>query len=126
MSVNKETKVVLDQVMKDKSTQTTSKASNNFRGVPNFQRKRNYWLDLPTQRNSGYVQTVRVPPPSPAKIDANTDIDFHREVSRIDGLAVTREDLMSYYHEDDGMSLTCKKCRFTWDGLAQHQCTKTL
>ena len=126
MSANKETKVQTEQLMEDKSTQTTSKASSNFRGVPNFQRKRNYWLDLPTQRNSGYVETVRVPPPSPAKIDANTDIDFHREVSRIDGLAVTREDLMSYYHEDDGMSLTCKKCRFTWDGLAQHQCTKTL
>ena len=126
MSANKETKVQTEQLMEDKSTQTTSKASSNFRGVPNFQRKRNYWLDLPTQRNSGYVETVRVPPPSPAKIDANTDIDFHREVSRIDGLAVTREDLMSYYHEDDGMSLTCKKCRFTWDGLAQHQCTKAL
>ena len=90
MSINKETKVVLDQVMENKSTQTTSKASSIFKGVPNFHRKRNYWLDLPTQRNSGYVETVRVPPPSPTKIDANTDIDFHREVSRIDGLAVTR------------------------------------
>ena len=122
MSIIKETKVVLDRVMEDKSTQTTSKASSISKGFPYFQRKRNCWLDLPRQRSIRYVETVRVPPPSTTKIDANTNIDFHREVSRIDGLAVTHEDLMSYYHEDDGMSLTCKKCRFTWDGYAQHEC----
>ena len=122
MSVNKETKVVLGQVMKDKSLRTTSKANSIFKDVPDFEGNAKYSLKLAAPRKYRYVETVRVPPPSPTKIDANTDIDFHREVSRIDGLAVTREDLMSYYHEDDGMSLTCKKCRFTWDGLAQHQC----
>ena len=121
MSIIKEIKVVLDRVMENKSTQTTSNASIS-KGFPYFHRKRNCWLDLPRQRSIRYVETVRVPPPSTTKIDANTDIDFHREVSRIDGLVVTREDLCYYYHEDDGMSLTCKKCRFTWDGLAQHHC----
>ena len=103
MSVNKETKVVLDQVMKDKSTQTTSKANSIFKGVPDFQRKRNYWLDLPSQRNSGYVETVRVPP---SNINADTAI----EITHIYGMRITREDLCYYYHEDDSMK-TCKICR---------------
>ena len=115
MSIMKETKAVLDRVMEDdKSTQTTSNACNLFSRVPDFKRERNFALKLPTQRKSRYIETVRVPPP-------RVNADIPAEVTHINDMRVTREDLWYYHHEDDGMQ-TCKTCRFCWDGFAQHPC----